>query len=94
MKAKFPHGGIYFTRGVNDMVSEKDDFAMFANESLGRHLTGDWGDVCEEDRQSNEEALKDGSRLFSVYKREGLPTIWIITEADRSATTVLFPDEY
>ena len=57
-------------------------------------MIGDWGDLDNEDKQENELSLKEGYRLLSAYKKEGLPKIWIITEADRSATTVLFPEEY
>ncbi len=68
-------------------------------ESLSRHLKGDWGEVDEEDKQTNDEALKQGDRLLSAYNDtrfpgHGVSTIWIITEADRSVTTILFPDEY
>jgi hypothetical protein len=64
------------------------------NESLQRHIKGDWGNVCDEDKQENELSLKEGYRLLSAYVTKDLPKIWIITEADRSATTILFPDEY
>lgn len=60
---------------------------------LQRHCTGDWGDVCEEDRALNDEALAEGSRLLSAYTVNG-EKLWIITEADRSVTTFLLPDEY
>ena len=63
-------------------------FALFA-----RHEQGDWGDVDAEDAWANEQALIYGGRLMSVYKLE-LGTIWAITEADRSATTLLLPEEY
>jgi hypothetical protein len=59
-----------------------------------RHLAGDWGDISKKDAAENELSLKEGFRLLSAY---GLPTgckIWIITEADRSATTILLPEEY
>ena len=62
--------------------------------ALSRHLAGDWGDVCEEDRQENKLSLKEGFRLFSVYHAADGTKFWIITEADRSATTVLLPEEY
>ena len=64
--------------------------------SLNRHINGDQGNTCDEDKVTNEEALVDGLRLMSVYKRKDHPedTIWIITEADRSATTILLPSEY
>jgi hypothetical protein len=61
---------------------------------LARHQSGDWGDLDEADKQENELSLKEGFRLLSAYI---LPTgvkIWVITEADRSATTILLPDEY
>jgi len=94
-KAKFELGQIVYTRGVCDKVAEDEKFADFAAESLKRHISGDWGDMCDEDKQENELALKEGNlRLFSAYEKEGMPKIWIITEADRSATTILFPEEY
>ena len=69
-------------------------FAKHVFLSFKRHLAVDWGDVCDEDRIANELALQEGERLLSVYKKEGLPRIWIITEWDRSLTTALFPEEY
>lgn len=59
-----------------------------------RHARGDWGSVGDEDWKANEAALNNGLRLFSVYKLSNEQTLWIITEADRSATTLLLPDEY
>ena len=61
---------------------------------LQRHQAGDWGDVDDDDRQANDRALKDGSRLFSVYHSTNRVKFWIITEADRSLTTVLLPQDY
>jgi len=87
-------GRLLMTRGVNDLVSEDETFAKFVMDSLTRHRRGDWGDLTEEDKQENELSLKEGYRLLSAYESERLPKIWIITEADRSATTILFPDEY
>ena len=60
---------------------------------LARHATGDWGELCTFDRRQNEIALSDGYRVFSSYK---VPAgrVWIITEADRSITTILLPEEY
>jgi len=97
--AKFNLGRTYLTRGVNDLVAEDLDFAKFVTSSLKRHVAGDWGNVCHEDRSANEQALVDGSRLFSAYEADGLPKIWIITEAIgddgcRASTCILFPDEY
>ena len=93
-KAKFKLGQLVWTRGVNEKVAEDKEFAKFVMASLKRHAKGDWGDLCEADKQENELSLKVGLRILSAYEKEGLPKIWIITEADRSATTILFPGEY
>lgn len=61
--------------------------------SLARHMRGDWGDVCAEDRTSNDAALRNGDRILSVYHSNGTK-FYIITEWDRSVTTVLLPNEY
>lgn len=63
-------------------------------DCLRRHAAGDWGEVCEEDRKENELSLREGFRILSVYRDRHDTKFWIITEADRSATTVLLPDEY
>ncbi len=60
---------------------------------LVRHLTGDWGDLGDFDRQQNDLALREGDRIFSAYETQA-GRLWIITEWDRSATTFLLPDEY
>lgn len=62
--------------------------------ALGRHSRGDWGELDAEDLKSNERALKLGGRLFSAYHSIQKTKFWIITEADRSATTVLLPEDY
>lgn len=62
--------------------------------ALGRHQAGDWGDVDEEDREANERALKEGTRLLSMYHSDEGVKFWIITEADRSASVVLLPEDY
>ena len=62
--------------------------------ALGRHCAGDWGDVCEEDRKANEFAFYNGERILSVYRTGAGLKFWIITEWDRSITTVLMPDDY
>jgi len=87
------------TRGVYELMQDNPEFTLFAQKSLYRHSHGDWGDLDEEDKQSNDQALKAGLRLLSAYNDErfpkhGVSVIWIITEADRSSTTILFPDEY
>ena len=62
--------------------------------ALERHLSGDWGDTCESDARANEEALRSGNRIISWYQVSKELRIMIITEADRSATTILLPEEY
>ena len=62
--------------------------------ALRRHAAGDWGDVDEDDRAANDDALKSGERILSVYRSAVGTTFWVLTEADRSATTVLLPDDY
>ena len=91
---KFNPGQLVMTRGVCDLMEENLKFAKHVQLSMQRHLTGDWGELCDEDRVTNEQALQEGERLFSAYERDGVPKVWIITEWDRSVTTVLFPDEY
>lgn len=63
-------------------------------EAYGRHLNCDWGDLSEEDRLANNAALKSGYRLLSVYRNMDGTKFWIITEADRSYTTLLLPQDY
>jgi len=91
--AKFNLGQVVMTRGVNDLVAEDEKFAEFVWDSLKRHAAGDWGGLSEEDKKENEFSLDRNLRLLSAYKK-GDRKIWIITEADRSATTILFPSEY
>jgi len=90
---KFPLSQTVMTRGVADKVAVDTRFAEFTLQGLKRHAKGDWGDLCPEDKKANEEALKIGERLFSAYETSEWK-IWIITEWDRSVTTILFPEEY
>ena len=90
----FPLGQLMMTRGVNDLVADDEVFARFVTDSLNRHTKGDWGELGDEDRAENDLSLKEGFRILSAYESGELPKIWIITEADRSSTTILFPDEY
>jgi len=99
INATFQTGHIVASRGVYDLACQNPDFAQFIHDCLNRHVKRDWGDLDDEDKQANDQALKEGTRLLSAYyddrfPKNGVATIWIITEADRSATTILFPDEY
>jgi hypothetical protein len=86
---KFDPTPIHITRGAMDAVCGED-----VTDALRRHFAGDWGDVCAEDRRANELALAFGQRLLSSYRDRNGIHFWIVTEADRSATTILLPDEY
>ena len=86
---RFALGRTVITRGALDLLSQDDVL-----RSLSRHARGDWGDVCSEDHTANDEALAGGARLLSAYRTPEGTKFWIITEADRSATTVLLPEEY
>jgi len=88
---RFRAGQLVMTAGVNDLVQRG---ALNPAPYLQRHLNGDWGDLCDEDRRSNDAALKNGDRLFSSYRITPDRKLWIITEWDRSVTTLLLPDKY
>ena len=84
-----PLGNVYITANA-----ERTLLPVAIILSLDRHARGDWGEPCDEDRQANDDALKNGGRLLSVYRTKEGTKFWIITEADRSATTVLLPEDY
>ncbi len=86
--AKFPLGQVVMTANAADQLDPAE-----VQEALARHASGDWGEVCEADQRENEFSLREGYRLLSVYG-QGDKRFWIITEADRSVTTVLMPDDY
>lgn len=84
-----PLGQIVATPAALDALHRPDIVA-----ALRRHAAGDWGDVDADDRAANDDALRAGERLLSVYRVANGTTFWVITEADRSVTTVLLPDDY
>ncbi len=87
--AKFRIGRIMATPHALETIPNEDILS-----GITRHQAGDWGDVDDDDRQANDQALTDGTRLFSVYHSANHVKFWIITEADRSRTTVLLPKDY
>ena len=91
-QARFSPGQLVMTIGVDDLVRQgRLNPAPF----LRRHLHGDWGDLSDDDRELNDAALKSGeNRLFSSYQVTRDLKLWIITEWDRSVTTLLLPSEY
>ena len=88
---RFALGRVVATPGALRALEKAEQLPA---EFLDRHVSGDWGDVPEEDKQENECALQNGLRIFSAYITNAGEKIWIITEADRSATTILLPQEY
>jgi hypothetical protein len=90
MRAPLPLGRVVATPGTLKLLSE---IGAHPFDLLARHAMGDWGDLCAFDRRQNEIALRDGYRVFSAYQ-VGRECVWIITEADRSVTTILLPEEY
>ncbi|MFA7268468.1 MAG: hypothetical protein WC073_03910 [Sterolibacterium sp.] len=87
----FPIGRLLATPGAIDLLAER---GLSTFEFVSRHRQGDWGDLDDEDVQANRAALIHGSRLLSSYQLDANTRLWIITEADRSATTLLLPSEY
>jgi hypothetical protein len=90
---KFSLGKVGWTRGVNDRVAVDASFSKFVLVCLIRHAMCDWGELDDEDKRENDFSVDKGLRLLSSYQR-GDWKIWIISEADRSTTTILFPEEY
>ena len=86
---KFNPGNIVATPGALSLKAQGVNLCGY----LQRHLNGDWGDLCDEDKAENAFSLKHGFRLLSAFNTP-LGQLWIITEADRSATTFLLPEEY
>lgn len=92
-----PLGRVLITCGVDQLIKSGRLDPDFVCHLIARHSVGDWGDLCEEDREMNREALDPEcpERVMSSYEVESInDSIWIITEWDRSATTVLLPEEY
>jgi hypothetical protein len=82
-------GELLLSPGVEAAISPSE-----IAQALRQHARGDWGDLDDEDRRANDQSLGNGTRLLSAYRSKAGVKFWIITEADRSATTVLLPDEY
>jgi hypothetical protein len=89
--ARFALGQTVITPGAEEAL---EIAGQTASEFLRRHMTGDWGELSEDDVKENELSLEQGFRLLSRYETAKGERLWIITEADRSATTILLPIEY
>jgi hypothetical protein len=91
MQPKFSLGHLTATPGALQALQEAGQSpAVF----LAKHVQGDWGEVCDEDKRLNDQALVSGERLLSAYRTVKGVRLWIITEADRSSTCLLLPEEY
>jgi len=101
----FKTGTTHITQDIHRATKNNPEFAMFIIECENQHKTGYWGNLCDEDRQANNYAVYNNERILSSYEipkhlniKNGFDEkehkIWIITEADRSLTTILFPSEY
>jgi hypothetical protein len=90
MMGPLPLGRIVATLGALQILAEAGDDPLCY---LARHASGDWGELDAHDRRENEHSLRHGWRVLSSYPVGGR-TVWIITEADRSLTTILLPEEY
>jgi len=90
MMGHLPLGKVVATPGALNLLTDAGEDAF---DYLARHATGDWGELCTFDRRQNKSALREGARVLSSYP-VGEDRVWIITEADRSVTTILLPEEY
>ncbi len=88
---RFELGQVVATPGALRALQEAE---QSPTAFLDRHVSGDWGELGDEDKQANERALREGLRILSAYTTSAGVTLWVITEADRSATTMLLPNEY
>ena len=89
MPAKFSLGRVVLTANAQATLTPAS-----IQSALSRHVNGDWGDVDDHDRQENELSFKQGFRLLSVYRDANNVKFYVITEADRSVTTILLPEDY
>ena len=91
IRPKFPLGHIVATPGALEALADSGQTPDFF---LEKHVQGDWGEVCSEDKRLNDEALINGDRLLSAYRTLKNIRLWLITEADRSSSCLLKPEEY
>ena len=95
--SKFKIGKLVATRKVSERIGKDPAFGAFVSESIRRYEKCDWGDLPKPDKRMNSKAVKEGGRILAAYIYSDIHSadaIWIITESDRSVTTVLFRSEY
>jgi hypothetical protein len=91
----FPIGRTVQTAGINNKCQNDPMFAINIQNAFRRYLNKDWGDLCDDDKKMNDEALETGDQILASYNiPQSAEKIYIITEYDRSVTTVLFANEY
>ncbi len=88
---RFSLGQVVATPGALESLQESEQSPL---ELITRHVTGDWGELGKEDKQENERSVEKGYRILSAYRLKSGEKVWVITEADRSVTTILLPSEY
>jgi len=89
MTRTFPLGQVVITANAEQVLNP-----ISVVRAIARHQSCDWGECCDEDRKTNDDAVQNGDRTFSVYRDSNDTKFWIITESDRSVTTVLLPEDY
>lgn len=87
----FSLGKVVATPGAIELLNALN---ILPRDLIRRHVRGDWGDMEQEDVEANNQAIQEGSRIFSAYEVREDVRLWVITEADRSITTILLPEEY
>lgn len=93
LRDRIGSGRLLMTIGIKEMIDGDANALRDVAVLLNRHMSGDWGDVCEEDAEANDEAAVNGDRLMSSYRMRGRK-VWVITEAGHDTTTIMFPSEY
>lgn len=92
---KFDLGRLVMTRAIADKMQTDESFSQFVQQSIDRYVKCDWGSMADEDKAMNDEAVENGEiRIHAAYVNKAGVKIWIITEWDRSVTTILFPSDY
>ncbi len=94
IKPMFSIGNLVATCSVTDRMEKDPAFREFVSYSYRRYISCDWGDTCKADQRQNDIAVRDGERILAEYRFDKDTKLWIITEWDRSVTTLLFPDDY
>lgn len=100
MAKTFALGKVVATRNVWELIDTNESFSQFVTICMSRYIANDWGDICKEDWEANDQAVINGERLLASYvipedvEEVYEDRLWIITEWDRSVTTLLFPGDY